>query len=109
MAPHDGAGVCCVIRGVWRAQLDRAAADAPPRAQWRAHMNWRIQLTWWDKTLQAIVAVAAIIGFVRFATGIGTVANINNAYPWGGGVGYGIRRRMAMGGAGFPITGLLEI
>jgi Ni/Fe-hydrogenase subunit HybB-like protein len=72
-------------------------------------MNWRIQLTWWDKTLLAIVAVAAIIGFVRFATGIGTVANINNAYPWGWWVGYGIMTMIAIGGVGFTITALVEI
>ena len=34
-------------------------------------MNWRIRLTWWDKTLLAIMVVAGIIAFVRFATGIG--------------------------------------
>src|SRR5262245_9266430 len=72
-------------------------------------MNWRIRLTWWDKLLLAIVAVAAVIGFVRFATGIGTVANINNAYPWGWWVGYGIMTMIAIGGVGFTITLLVEI
>jgi Ni/Fe-hydrogenase subunit HybB-like protein len=72
-------------------------------------MNWRIRLTWWDKTLVAIMMVAAIIGFVRFATGIGTIANINNAYPWGWWVGYGIMTMIAMGGVGFTITALVEI
>ncbi len=72
-------------------------------------MNWRIRLTWWDKTLLAIIGVAAIIAFVRFATGIGTVANINNAYPWGWWVGYGIMTMIAIGGVGFTITALVEI
>jgi Ni/Fe-hydrogenase subunit HybB-like protein len=72
-------------------------------------MNWRIRLTWWDKTLLAIMAAAAIIAFVRFATGIGTVANINNAYPWGWWVGYGIMTMIAIGGVGFTITALVEI
>ncbi|HEY0725957.1 MAG TPA: NrfD/PsrC family molybdoenzyme membrane anchor subunit, partial [Pyrinomonadaceae bacterium] len=72
-------------------------------------MNWRVRLTWWDKLLLAIVAVAAIFGFVRFATGIGTVANINNAYPWGWWVGYGIMTMIAIGGVGFTITALVEI
>ena len=72
-------------------------------------MNWRIRLTWWDKTLVAIMMVAAVIGFVRFATGIGTIANINNAYPWGWWVGYGIMTMIAMGGVGFTITALVEI
>ena len=72
-------------------------------------MNWRIRLTWWDKTLLAIMAVAAVIAFVRFATGIGTIANINNAYPWGWWVGYGIMTMIAIGGVGFTITALVEI
>jgi Ni/Fe-hydrogenase subunit HybB-like protein len=72
-------------------------------------MNWRIRLTWWDKTLLAIMAAAAVFAFVRFATGIGTVANINNAYPWGWWVGYGIMTMIAIGGVGFTITALVEI
>jgi Ni/Fe-hydrogenase subunit HybB-like protein len=72
-------------------------------------MNWRIRLTWWDKLLLAIMAAAAIVAFVRFATGIGTIANINNAYPWGWWVGYGIMTMIAIGGVGFTITALVEI
>ena len=72
-------------------------------------MNWRISLTWWDKLLLAIMAVAAIVAFVRFATGIGTIANINNAYPWGWWVGYGIMTMIAIGGVGFTMTALVEI
>ncbi len=72
-------------------------------------MNWRIRLTWWDKLLFAIIAVAAVIGLVRFALGIGSIANINNAYPWGWWVGYGIMTMIAIGGVGFTITALVEI
>jgi Ni/Fe-hydrogenase subunit HybB-like protein len=72
-------------------------------------MNWRIRLTCWDKTLLAVMVAGAIFAFVRFATGIGTVANINNAYPWGWWVGYGIMTMIAIGGVGFTITLLVEI
>ena len=72
-------------------------------------MNWRIRLTWWDKLLLAIMAAAAVVAFVRFATGIGTIANINNAYPWGWWVGYGIMTMIAIGAVGFTITALVEI
>lgn len=72
-------------------------------------MNWRIRLTWWDKLLLAIMAVAAVVAFVRFATGIGTIANINNAYPWGWWVGYGIMTMIAIGAVGFTMTALVEI
>jgi Ni/Fe-hydrogenase subunit HybB-like protein len=72
-------------------------------------MNWRIRLTWWDKLLLAIMAVGVVITLVRFAGGIGSVANINNAYPWGWWVGYGIMTMIAMGGVGFTMTALVEI
>lgn len=72
-------------------------------------MNWRIRLTWWDKSLLAIMAAGAIVTFVRFATGIGTIANINNAYPWGWWVGYGIMTMIAIGAVGFTMTALVEI
>ena len=72
-------------------------------------MNWRIRLTWWDKTLLAMMAMATVITVVRYAFGIGSVANINNAYPWGWWVGYGIMTMIAVGGVGFTITGLVEV
>jgi len=72
-------------------------------------MNWRIRLTWWDKVLLAIIVWGAACAVVRFAGGIGSIANINNAYPWGWWVGYGIMTMIAMGGVGFTITGLVEI
>jgi Ni/Fe-hydrogenase subunit HybB-like protein len=72
-------------------------------------MNWRIRLTWWDKLLIAIMVMAAVMAFVRFTLGIGSIANINNAYPWGWWVGYGIMTMIAIGGVGFTITALVEI
>jgi Ni/Fe-hydrogenase subunit HybB-like protein len=72
-------------------------------------MNWRIRLTWWDKLLLTIMAAGALIAFVRFSTSIGTIANINNAYPWGWWVGYGIMTMIAIGGVGFTMTALVEI
>jgi len=72
-------------------------------------MNWRIRLTWWDKLLLAVMAVGAVFALVRFAAGIGKIANINNAYPWGWWVGYGIMTMIAIGGVGFTITALVEI
>ena len=70
---------------------------------------WRIRLTAWDGVLLAIMAVGAILAAVRYAFGIGSIANINNAYPWGWWVGYGIMTMIALGGVGFTITGLVEV
>jgi len=72
-------------------------------------MNWRIRLTWWDNSLLAIMALGAVFGLVRFAAGIGSIANINNAYPWGWWVGYGIMTMIAIGAVGFTMTALVEI
>jgi Ni/Fe-hydrogenase subunit HybB-like protein len=72
-------------------------------------MNWRIRLTWWDRALLAIMAAGAVIAAVRFAAGIGSIANINNAYPWGWWVGYGIMTLIAVGGVGFTMTLLVEV
>ena len=72
-------------------------------------MNWNIRLTWWDKVLLAIMVAGGVVALVRFATGIGSVANINNAYPWGWWVGYGIMTTIALGGVGFTITALVEV
>jgi Ni/Fe-hydrogenase subunit HybB-like protein len=72
-------------------------------------MYWRIRLTLWVNLLIAIMAAAAVVAFVRFATGIGTIANINNAYPWGWWVGYGIMTMIAVGAVGFTMTALVEI
>ena len=73
-------------------------------------MNWRrVRLTWWDTLLLVIMAVGVVLAVVRYAGGIGSVANINNAYPWGWWVGYGIMTMIALGGVGFTITLLVEI
>ena len=72
-------------------------------------MNWRIRLTWWDALLLALMACGAVLALVRYAGGIGSIANINNADPWGWCVGYGIMTMVAMGGGGFTITALVEI
>jgi len=73
-------------------------------------VNWRrVRLTWWDTLLLVIMAVGVVLAVVRYAGGIGSVANINNAYPWGWWVGYGIMTMIALGGVGFTITLLVEI
>ena len=69
----------------------------------------RLRLTRWDKALLGIMAIAAVLVLVRLAGGIGSVANINNAYPWGWWVGYGIMTMIGLGGVGFTITALVEI
>src|SRR4029453_18620338 len=97
------------VRVVRRAHVNREPPHAPSAARGADALNWRIRLTWWDKALLAITAVGIAVAAVRYAAGIGSVANINNAYPWGWWVGYGIMTMIAVGGVGFTITALVEI
>jgi Ni/Fe-hydrogenase subunit HybB-like protein len=72
-------------------------------------VRWPIRLTRWDLILLALMTLGAVLAIVRFAMGIASVANINNAYPWGWWVGYGIMTMIGLGGVGFTITALVEI
>jgi Ni/Fe-hydrogenase subunit HybB-like protein len=58
----------------------------------------------WTITIAAVVAT-----IVRFATGIATIANINQAYPWGWWVGFDMLTRIALGGVGFTMAAAGEI
>ena len=72
-------------------------------------MSWPIRLTWWDKSLLSVMAIALVLTAVRYAFGIASVANINNAYPWGWWVGYGVMTMIGLGGVGFTITIIVEV
>src|SRR4029453_8307860 len=108
LAARDAALLRPSLRGVRGADLDHTPA-LEEAARGQDGVNWRIRLTWWDLTLLAVMAIGVILAVVRYAGGIATVANINNAYPWGWWVGYGIMTMIAVGGVGFTITLLVEI
>jgi Ni/Fe-hydrogenase subunit HybB-like protein len=59
--------------------------------------------------LIAIALVGAIFAVARFAFGIGAIANINNAYPWGWWVGFGVLSFIAFGGCGFTLALIVDI
>src|SRR4029450_7462929 len=108
LAARDAALLRPSLRGVRRADLDHTPA-LEEAARGQDGVNWRIRLTWWDLTLLAVMAIGVILAVVRYAGGIATVANINNAYPWGWWVGYGIMTVIAGGGVAFTITLLVEV
>jgi Ni/Fe-hydrogenase subunit HybB-like protein len=67
---------------------------------------------WWRPVswvLWAIVLAAVVTTIVRFATGIATIANVNQAYPWGWWVGFDMLTRIALGGVGFTMAAAGEI
>jgi Ni/Fe-hydrogenase subunit HybB-like protein len=59
--------------------------------------------------LVLIAIVGAVFTAVRFVFGIGSIANINNAYPWGWWVGFGVLSFIAFGGCGFTMALLVYI
>src|SRR5262245_15146737 len=68
-------------------------------------VRWRvIALVLWGLVIAAVLATV-----VRFATGIATIANINQAYPWGWWVGFDMLTRIALGGVGFTMAAAGEI
>src|SRR4030095_11267056 len=130
VAPGHAARVRPSLRALRRARVDRAPPQQEPGARgaprvsvqtrlsrfgpmWDALGVGRLfagfRLTWWDLVLLAIMAVGAVLTLIRYATGIASVANINNAYPWGWWVGFGIMTMIAVGGVDFPITLLAGI
>jgi Ni/Fe-hydrogenase subunit HybB-like protein len=63
----------------------------------------------WQSTLVAIAIIGGIFTLARFAFGIGAIANINNAYPWGWWVGFGVLSFIAFGGCGFTLALMVDI
>ena len=63
----------------------------------------------WRSALIAVAVVGAAFTVTRFAFGIGAIANINNAYPWGWWVGFGVLSFIAFGGCGFTLALLVYI
>ena len=72
---------------------------ADPRPRWRP-LFWLL----WGLVLAAVVTT-----IIRFATGIATIANVNQAYPWGWWVGFDMLTRIALGGVGFTMAAAGEI
>jgi Ni/Fe-hydrogenase subunit HybB-like protein len=66
---------------------------------------------WWPVALVlwALVIATVVTTIVRFATGIATIANVNQAYPWGWWVGFDMLTRIALGGVGFTMAAAGEI
>jgi len=63
----------------------------------------------WRSVLVVIAIIGGIFAVTRFAFGIGAIANINNAYPWGWWVGFGVLSFIAFGGCGFTLALMVDI
>jgi len=63
----------------------------------------------WQSALAVVAVIGGMFILARFAFGIGFIANINNAYPWGWWVGFGVLSFIAFGGCGFTIALMVDI
>jgi Ni/Fe-hydrogenase subunit HybB-like protein len=63
----------------------------------------------WHSILVALAAAGAVVIGTRFLFGIGSIANVNNAYPWGWWVGFGVLSFVAFGGTGFTMALLVDV
>lgn len=63
----------------------------------------------WQIGLGFVAVVGFTFALVRFAFGIGSIANANQAYPWGWWVGFGVVSFVAFGGCGFTTALLVDI
>jgi Ni/Fe-hydrogenase subunit HybB-like protein len=63
----------------------------------------------WQIGLGFVAVVGLAFAVARFTFGIGAIANVNQAYPWGWWVGFGVLSFIAFGGCGFTIALIVEI
>jgi Ni/Fe-hydrogenase subunit HybB-like protein len=63
----------------------------------------------WQSALAVVAVIGGMFILARFAFGIGFIANINNAYPWGWWVGFGVLSFIAFGGCGFTLALMVDI
>jgi len=59
--------------------------------------------------LWALLVLGLFFVVVRFVYGLGAIANINDAYPWGWWIGFGVMGFISLGGCGFTIALLADI
>ena len=59
--------------------------------------------------LYLLAALAVVLAIWRFATGIGSVSNLNQGYPWGIWIGFDILAGIALAAGGFVVAALVHI
>ncbi len=59
--------------------------------------------------LLALFATALVLVLIRFIFGLGAIANINDAYPWGWWIGFGVLFFISLGGCGFTLALMADV
>ena len=57
----------------------------------------------------AIMALAAVLLFIRFTQGIGAITNLNQEYPWGFWIGFDVVTGVAFAGGAYVVTFMVYI
>ena len=56
-----------------------------------------------------LTVLGIVLALYRFATGIGSVANLNQGYPWGFWIGFDILAGIALAAGGFVVAGIVHV
>lgn len=59
--------------------------------------------------LWVLTALGMVLVIIRFATGIGSVSNLSDGYPWGFWIGLDILAGIALAAGGFIVAGLVHL
>jgi formate dehydrogenase iron-sulfur subunit len=59
--------------------------------------------------LYFLVGLGFVLAIWRFASGIGSISNLNQGYPWGFWIGFDILAGIALAAGGFVVAGLVHI
>ena len=63
----------------------------------------------WTALALGLFGVALVLIAVRFSFGLGAIANINDAYPWGWWIGFGVMSFISLGACGFTMALLADV
>jgi Ni/Fe-hydrogenase subunit HybB-like protein len=63
----------------------------------------------WTVLALGLFGVAVVLIGVRFVYGLGAIANINDAYPWGWWIGFGVMAFISLGACGFTMALLVDV
>ncbi len=72
-------------------------------------INPRLRLSPLVMILLVLMGIAFIVAMVRFASGIGAISNLSNAYPWGFWVSFDLFTGIAISSGAFVLTSLVYI
>lgn len=68
-----------------------------------------LRIGWGTGLLAALTGLGLVVAAVRFVGGIGAVANLNDAYPWGLWIGFDVLTGVALAAGGFTMAATVYV